>query len=424
MLLVLIVSWIFSRVLVKQFKALFFPGHHEDKIQPHEAPVATEKDRKAKRGIFSLAFEIFAAVGLNLIRDYAKTWSSELLAKERSVVPKAAGMKVIQGGTPTVRSQKAAVSPEPAAEPPKAERSYQKNLFSLLKNTAAEWIADKCPQLGAALAYFTVFSLAPLVLVLLAVFGIIFGSNENARNRITDQLSYFMDPSGVKVISDIASNASEKKAGIIATSVGIVLALVGASGVFGQLQDALNTIWGVKSKPGAGWWDFLRKRFLSFSMVGGVCFLLLVSLTVESLLRAVNQFLDHLIPGGNLVALALFFVFDLGVIILLFAMIFRYLPDVKIPWRDVWVGAALTAILFVIGKFALGLYLGSGAAGSPYGAAGSLITLLLWIYYAAQILLFGAEFTQVYANTYGVRFEPEDHAIRVKRTETEIPTNQ
>jgi membrane protein len=155
-------------------------------------------------------------------------------------------------------------------------------------------------------------------------------------------------------------------------------------------------------------------------MVGGVCFLLLVSLTVESILRGLSDYLKAMMPGGHVLALALFLVFDLLVIILLFALIFRYLPDAKVAWRDVWVGATLTAVLFVFGKFVLALYLGSGAAGSAYGAASSLITLLLWIYYAAQILLFGAEFTQVYANTYGTLVQPKKHAVKVERTEREV----
>jgi membrane protein len=295
---------------------------------------------------------------------------------------------------------------------------------ALFKNTAREWIEDKCPQLGAALAYFTVFSLAPLVLVLLAVFGLIFGSSDQAREKITEQLQYLIDPSGIKVIQDIAANASKPRAGIIATTIGVVLALFGASGVFGQLQDALNTIWGVKPKPGGGVMGFIRTRFLSFAMVGGVCFLLLVSLTVETVLRGFSAYLKNVMPGGDILALTLFLLFDVVVVISLFAMIFRYLPDAKIAWRDVWIGATLTAVLFALGKFILGLYLGSGAAGSAYGAASSLITLLLWIYYAAQILLFGAEFTQVYANTYGTHVEPQEHAVKVERKEVEVPSRQ
>jgi membrane protein len=156
-------------------------------------------------------------------------------------------------------------------------------------------------------------------------------------------------------------------------------------------------------------------------MVAGVCFLLLVSLTVENLLRGLHNYLQSIIPGGHYLGLAVFYIFDLAIIVLLFGMIFRYLPDAKIAWRDVWTGAALTAILFLIGKFLLGLYLGSGAAGSAYGAASSLVTLLLWVFYSAQILLFGAEFTKVYANTYGSSVQPEEHAARVERREIEIP---
>jgi membrane protein len=220
--------------------------------------------------------------------------------------------------------------------------------LGLLKNTASEWVQDKCPQLGAALACYTVFSLAPLVLVLLAVFGLIFGE---------------------------------------------------------------------RARPGKDYRAIaLFSRSLSFAMVGGVCFLLLVSLTVESLPKGFNGYLKSVLPGGDVVALVVFFAFDLAVVVLLFAMMFRYLPDAKIAWRDVWIGAALTAVLFGIGKFVLGLYLGSGAASS-------LITLLLWVFYAAQIMLFGAEFTPVYANAYGSQVEPEEHAVKVEPEEIEAPTH-
>src|SRR5205085_10973191 len=158
---------------------------------------------------------------------------------------------------------------------------------------------------------------------------------------------------------------------------GVLLALFGASGVFGQLQDALNTVWGVKAKPGAGIWGFLRSRFLSFAMVGGICFLLLVSLTLESLLKGFSHYVQSVLPGGIVIALAAYWVFDLAVVILLFAIIFKFLPDAEIRWRDVWIGAGMTAIFFAISKWALGLYLGSGSAASAYGAASSLITLLL-----------------------------------------------
>ena len=210
-------------------------------------------------------------------------------------------------------------------------------------------------------------------------------------------MNYFLDQSAVQVVQNIAQKASQPGKSTIATIIGVALAIFGASGVFGQLQDALNTIWGVKAKPGDGIWPFLRARFLSFAMVAGVCFLLLVSLTIEALLKGFSHYIQSALPGGIMIALTVYLIFDFEVVVLLFAMIFKFLPDVEIQWRDVWIGAVMTAILFGIGKWLLGFYLGSGAAGSAYGAASSLITLLLWVYYSSQILLFGAEFTQVYA---------------------------
>jgi membrane protein len=292
--------------------------------------------------------------------------------------------------------------------------SFFGNVFSLLKQTFQEWLQDKAPQLGAALAYYTVFSLAPLVLVLLAIVGVLFRDDPGgAWNKLTQQMSYFLDQSAVRVVQNIAQQASQPGKGLIATIVGIALALFGASGVFGQLQDALNTIWGVKAKPGAGVWGFLRARFLSFAMVGGICFLLLVSLILESVLKGFSRYVQSALPGGIAIAITVYLIVDFAVVVLLFASIFRFLPDVKIQWRDVWIGAAMTAMFFGIGKWALGLYLSSGAAGSAYGAASSLITLLLWVYYSSQILLFGAEFTQVYADRAGRGVEPAEYAVRV-----------
>jgi membrane protein len=294
------------------------------------------------------------------------------------------------------------------------------NAFSLLKQTFQEWLQDKAPQLGAALAYYTVFSLAPLVLVLLAIVGIIFRDNPaGAWDKITQQMSYFLDRSAVQVVQSIAQKASQPGKGLVATIIGVALALFGASGVFGQLQDALNTIWGVKAKPGGGVWGLLRARFLSFAMVGGICFLLLVSLIVESVLKGFSHYVQSVLPGGMVIAVTVYLIFDFVVIVLVFAIIFKFLPDVEIQWRDVWIGAAMTAIFFGIGKWALGLYLGSGAAGSAYGAASSLITLLLWVYYSSQILLFGAEFTQVYANRAGRSLKPAKYAVRIETKEIE-----
>jgi membrane protein len=299
-------------------------------------------------------------------------------------------------------------------------KSFIGNAFSQLKQTFQEWLQDKAPQLGAALAYYTVFSIAPLVLVLLAIIGVVFRDDPaGAWDKVTQQMSYFLDQSAVQVVQNIAQQASQPRKSTLATIIGIALALFGASGVFGQLQDALNTIWGVKAAPTRGLWRFLRSRFLSFAMVGGICFLLLVSLAIEALLKSFSHYVESALPGGLIVALGVYLVFDFAVVVLLFAMIFKFLPDVKIQWRDVWIGAVITAILFGIGKWLLAFYLGSSAAGSAYGAASSLITLLLWVYYSSQILLFGAEFTQVYAARAGRAFEPTEYAVRIETKEIE-----
>jgi membrane protein len=297
---------------------------------------------------------------------------------------------------------------------------FTRRALSLFKQTAAEWIGDKAPQLGAALAYYTVFSLAPLVLVLLALVGIFYRNDPaGGWKKLTEQMSYFLDKSALDVVQGIARKAAQPNKSVIATVLGVLLALFGASGVFGQLQDALNTIWGVKPKPGAGILGFIRARFLSFSMLGGVCFLLLVSLVIESLLKGFSHYLQATVPGGLAMALIVYWIFDFAVITLLLAGIFKYLPDAKVHWRDVWIGAVLTTILFALGKWALGLYLGSGSAASAYGAASSLISLLLWVYYSAQILLFGAEFTQVYADQLGQGVAPATDAVRVEQREVE-----
>jgi len=305
----------------------------------------------------------------------------------------------------------------------KKRPSFFKNAFQLLKQTATEWVDDKAPQLGAALAYYTVFSLAPLILVLLALVGVLFRSNPaGAWSKLTEQMSYFLDKSAIEVVTNIAQEASKPGKSTMATIIGIALALFGASGVFGQLQDALNTIWGVKAKPGLGIWGFLRARFVSFAMLGGVCFLLLVSLSVEALLKGFSHYVQAALPAGGLgIAIAAYLLFDFAVVVLLFAMIYKFLPDAEIRWRDVWIGAIMTALFFGLGKWALGLYLGSGSAASAYGAASSLITLLLWIYYSSQILLFGAEFTQVYANQAGRRVQPSDYAVPIEEMEVERP---
>ncbi len=299
---------------------------------------------------------------------------------------------------------------------------YLNRVFTLFKDTGNEWVEDKAPTLGAAIAYYTVFSLAPLILLLVSVLALFIHKNQDVRVKIKDQVTQFAGASAGDVVDQIVDSTSkQKKSGVIGTVVAVVVALFGASGVFGQLQESLNTIWGVKAKPGQGVGGYLKARFVSFAMVGGVCFMLLVSLSVSALIQGFSGQLDRVLPGGTVVSTVASLLVNLAVITMLFAMIFKYLPDAKIAWSDVWIGAGLTTVLFIVGKWALALYLGKGSAGTAYGVAGSLITTLVWVYYSAQIMLFGAEFTQVYANHFGSHIEPEPHAIRVEKKEVEIP---
>jgi membrane protein len=255
---------------------------------------------------------------------------------------------------------------------------------------------------------------------LLAVIGLLFRDDPaGAWSRVTEQMSYFLDKSAVQMVQQIARQVSTPAKSAIGAIIGIALALFGATGVFGQLQNALNTIWGVKAKPGAGVWGFIRSRFLSFALLAGIGFLLLVSLVIEASIKGFSHYLQSVWPGALTVIIPIYLLFDFVIITAVFAMIFKILPNATIRWRDVWIGAVMTALLFLIGKWALGIYLGSGTAASAYGAASSLITMLLWIYYSSQILLFGAEFTQVYADRCGARIAPDKYAVRVERREIE-----
>jgi hypothetical protein len=223
-------------------------NHGSEEIRPGRKP----EQLKHRGGLLSLVLELLGAVAIRLVQRYVKSWRSTLMVKlHNPPEPRLSSTglpKAVPKGGKNLPDHPSEISPEKA----ESEKTYQKGIVALFKNTTSEWIQDKCPQLGAALAYFTVFSLAPLVLVLLAVFGLIFGGSDHARQKLTEQLQYLIDPSGIKVIQDIAANATKPQAGFIATTIGVVLALFGASGVFGQLQDALNTIWGVKPKPGGG----------------------------------------------------------------------------------------------------------------------------------------------------------------------------
>ena len=287
-----------------------------------------------------------------------------------------------------------------------------KTSWEMLKQTGLDWVEDKAPQLGAALAFYSVLSVAPLLLIAIAIAGLVFGE-EAARGEIVAQIRGMVGEEGAVAIQEMLAHARKPGAGILATVFGIATLLFGASGVFGQLQDSLNTIWEVRPKPGGGVWGFIRSRFLSFAMVLGTGFLLLVSLVLSAVLAALGNYLGGLLPGWAAFVQIANLLISFGVVTLLFALIFKLLPDVRIAWKDVWVGAALTAFLFTVGKFLIGLYLAHAGAGSAYGAAGSLVVLVLWIYYSAQILFFGAEFTQVYAKQYGSQIVPAANAMPV-----------
>jgi membrane protein len=285
-----------------------------------------------------------------------------------------------------------------------------KSLWRLVKDSASAWMEDKAPRLGAALAYYTIFSLAPLLVLVIAIVGLVFG-REAAQGQLLGQIRGLVGEQGGKAVQEMVAHAAQPSAGGLATALGIIMLLFGAMGLFGQLQDALNTVWEVQPKPGRGVLGFLKDRFLSFSMVLGVAFLLLVSLVINAWLAALAGLFGDWQASvlGYLVNGAVSFV----VITLLFAMIYRFLPDAEIAWKDVWLGAVITSILFLLGKFLIGLYLGHSSVGSVYGAAGSLAVLLVWLYYSSQIFLFGAEFTKVYANTSGSRIVPAPNAMPV-----------
>jgi membrane protein len=282
--------------------------------------------------------------------------------------------------------------------------------WPVVKNAGSQWVDDKAPRLGAALAYYSIFSIAPMLVIAIAVAGFVFGA-EAARGEVSRQVGSLVGQQGGEAVEAMVEAANKPDTGTIATVLGVVMLLVGATGLFGQLQDALNTVWEVQPKPGLGVWGIVRERFLSLSMVLGVAFLLLVSLIVSAALAAVGGLFGDW--QTSVVGQAVTTLIDLVVITVMFALIFRYLPDAEIAWRDVWFGAGVTAVLFAIGKVLIGVYLGRAGVASAYGAAGSLAVLLVWLYYAAQIFLFGAELTKAYADRMGSRIKPKPHAEAV-----------
>jgi membrane protein len=293
-------------------------------------------------------------------------------------------------------------------------RAQISSVLALLKDTGKDWLDDNAPRLAASLALYTLMSIAPLLIFAVSVAGLVFGE-EAARGQIAIQLAGLLGEKGAVAVQEILAHAKTPSSGVVGTVVGLAFALFGASGVFGELQGTMNAIWDVDSRPGRGVRGFLRDRFFSFTLVLGVAFLLLVSLVVSAALSAAGAYFSEALPGGSTLWQGLNFLISLGVTSLLFALIYKVVPDVTIRWRDVWVGAIATAVLFTLGKLAIGLYVGRSTVASPFGAAGSVVALVIWVYYSAQILFFGAELTQVYAKRHGARIEPTKNAVPVDR---------
>jgi membrane protein len=302
-----------------------------------------------------------------------------------------------------------------------------KNLPKLVKLTYQGWKEDNGSRLSAALTYYTVFSLAPMLIIAIAVAGLIW-QRQAVQNQVLNQVQGLIGSQGKTFISGLLDSASKPAQGIVATIVGLVTLIFGALGVFNELHNSLNTVWDVPEKKIVGIWNSIKEvivnRFLSFTMVLGIGFMLLVSLVISTGITALGNWVGNLVPFQQLILQIFNLVISIVILTVFFALIYKVLPDAEIAWSDVWVGAFVTAILFSIGKLLIGLYLGSRAVGTTFGAAGSLVLLLLWVYYSAQILFFGAEFTQVYANTLGSRIVPEAQAAKTIRRPEETPPSK
>ncbi len=283
----------------------------------------------------------------------------------------------------------------------------------LLKETLKGFVADNALQLSAALSYYTIFSLAPLLIIFVSLIGIIFGA-EAVRGEIFGQINGLVGNDAALQIQAAIKSVKLSNSSTLATTIGVIILLIGASGVFAEIQDSINFIWGIKGKPKHGLIKFMYNRLMSFSMIGSVGFLLLVGLIVNSLIGLLNKHLAINFPHDTMLLLYVINTIIVFIIItLLFSIIFKTLPDGKLALRDCIIGASFTAFLFMIGKFAIGFYLGSYNIGSVYGAAGSIILILGWVYYSAIILYLGAEFTKVHANKYGQKITPNAYSVQI-----------
>ena len=292
--------------------------------------------------------------------------------------------------------------------------------WTLIKRVASSWLDDYVPSMGAALAYYTMFSLAPLLLIVISVAGLVFGQDA-ARGEIEAELRALMGETGAKAVQDLLASVRKPAEGIAATLLGIALLLIGATSVFGELQDSLDRIWHVPTrKRSSGLIELLRTRLLSFGMILAIGFLLIVSLVVSAALATVGRWWNPAFGGWYAVAEVTDAVGGFALVAAMFALIYKVMPSVRVQWKDVWIGAVFTAILFMVGKSLIGLYIGSSGIVSGFGAAGSLVVVMVWVYYSAQIFLIGAEFTWVYANAFGSR--KNLNQIEPRRTDSELRT--
>ena len=295
-----------------------------------------------------------------------------------------------------------------------------KKIGYLLKDTFNEFVSDDGMKLSAALSYYTIFSLPPLLIIIINLSGFFFGA-EAVKGELFGQINGLVGNSAALQIQEIIKNVKLSHSSVFATTFSLIILLIGASGVFVEIQDSINFIWGLKAKPKRGLIKFIKNRLMSFSMIGSVGFLMLVGLIINSLMDVLYNRLDAFFPKDSVYfvyVINLLVVF--GIITLLFTVIFKTLPDGKVALRDCLTGAAFTAFLFMIGKFAIGAYLGKSAIASWYGAAGSVILILVWVYYSAIILYFGAEFTKMYATTHGQKIIPNEYSVQIIKPKIEI----
>jgi membrane protein len=299
--------------------------------------------------------------------------------------------------------------------------------WTLVKGSAAAWSSQNALEWGAALAYYTAFSIAPLLIIALGIVGLFYKGN--SLSYIHDQIGSMVGENAANAITSAIQSVRTSEHGIAASVASVIVLLIGASTVFGELQTALNRVWGVQPKPGHFWRDFFKQRVISFTMVLGVSFLMLVSLLISAILAAITGYFEYLIPGANVIWHLLDAVVSFGVVVVLFAAIYKIVPDVHIDWQDVWTGAIVTALLFTTGKAAISFYIGRTGVGSAYGAAGSVLIVLTWVYYSSQILFLGAEFTKLYAEQRRFVVRPLKGAEAVtpeaeQRARGEIPPSE